>query len=107
MPSNNDIDITKNIKVIENYKCQLLNSLAELFTSMADTSAPTSSRNDILSNMVLLTYLLGDKLGVSYHTLDNKVLNKIKLGMLEEELTSEWRENLVALGKHIDRNRDL
>lgn len=107
MPEKNEIDITRNIKMIESFKCELLNSVAELYSSMADHSKSTSDRADILSNLVVLTYLLSEKLGISYQALDSKVINKIKLEMLTEGSPLAWHDNLAALVRHIDKNRDF
>ena len=107
MLSSSDIDITKNIKLIESFQCQLLNTVAELFTSLADAGVSNKERADILSNIVILTYLLADRLGISYTALDAKVLNNIKLGILDENGSGMWQTELSALAKHIDKNRNM
>lgn len=102
-----ELDITKNIKTIEGFKSQLLTGVAELFESMVDGSATTKERAEILSDILIVTYLLSDKLGISYNTLDLKVLSRIKVGILEEKGTTEWKTALSLLGRHIDKNRSI
>lgn len=104
---NNEIDITKNIKIIESFKSELLNSVAELFSGMVGGTVSVVERAEVLSNIMIITYLLGDKLGISYNALDAKALNKIKLGMLQDGFDKDWNGNLSLLGKHIDKTRDL
>ena len=107
MINNGNIDITKNIKIIESFKVELLASVSNLYKSLLDNNVTPKERSEILSNIVIITYLLSDKLGVSYNTLDTKVLGQIKLGMLDENNSKEWKAALLLLSKHIDKNRDF
>lgn len=107
MINNRDIDITKNIKIIETFKAELLSSVSNLYKSLLDNNFTSKERSEILSNIIIITYLLSDKLGISYNTLDTKVLGQIKLGMLDESNSKEWKTALLLLSRHIDKNRDL
>lgn len=107
MPDHNEIDITKNIKMIESFQCELLNSVAELFSSMANLSSVTEDRAEILSNIIVLSYLLSDKLGIPYSVLDTKSISRMKREILTEGSSMEWHSNLAALCKHLDKNRDI
>lgn len=103
-----ELDITKNIKIIEWLKSQLLSDIAQLFSGMVNFQGEkTSDRADTLANMVILTYLLAKRLGIPNHTLDMKIMNKLKLGLLEDNNTDEWYTELMALSKHLDKSRDL
>lgn len=104
---NGEIDITRNIKIIEGFQCELLNSLAQLFTSMQDAKATTKERAEILSNIVIVVYLLSEKLGISPTALDTKVLSRLKIGLLEEGATDEWKAVLLSLSRYIDKTRDF
>jgi hypothetical protein len=101
-----EIDITKNIKIIESLKCELLSDISQLYTSMSEYSTSESAeRDDILANMIMITYMLSKRLGISYQALDMKILNKLKLGIIEND--NEWYLELVALSKHIEKSRRL
>lgn len=103
-----DFDITKTIKIIEWLKAQLLADVSQLFSGMVEGSSRRSDEHiDTLANMIILIYLLGKKLGVSYDALDVKVLNKLKLGMLESDNTTDWLADLAMLSRHLDKTRDL
>jgi len=103
-----DFDITKTIKTIEWLKSQLLADVSQLFSGMVEGPAKRSDEHiDTLANMVILIYLLGKKLGVSYDTLDLKMLNRLKLGMLDSNNTEEWQADLASLSRHLDKTRDL
>ena len=38
---------------------------------------------DTLSNIILICYLLGRRLGISYNAIEIKMKNKVKLGLIE------------------------
>ncbi len=101
-----ELDITKNIKIIESLKCELLSDLAQLFVGMNDPmSTEATEKDDILANIIMVTYMLAKKLGVPYHALDMKILNRLKLGILEND--NDWYSELVTLSKHIEKSRKL
>lgn len=106
MPSG-EIDITQNIKLIESYQCELLNLLAQLYSSMQNNKIGTKERAEILSDMVIMIYLLSERLGVSFTALDTKILNHLRIGILEEEANTQWKTALLSLRKHIDKTRDF
>ena len=56
---------------------------------------------DILANLVLVTYLLGKRLGVSYSMIDSRILEKIRIGMLEEHEAEKWYGDLTDLGEYM------
>ncbi len=102
-----EFDITRNIKIIEWLKSQLLSDVSQLYASMVKTEADTNDRADLMADMVILTYLLAKRLGVPYTTLDMKIMNKLKVGILENSTMDEWYGELVALSKHLEKSRDL
>lgn len=104
--ANYDMDITKNIKMIEGLQCQILSLIAQLFSSMQDTKATNRERTEILANMEIMTYLLADKLGVLPQALDQRVLNRLKLGMAEGDSNDDWNRALLGIYRHIDKSRE-
>lgn len=101
-----ELDITKNINIIESLKCELLSDLAQLYTGMFDpNSTEALEKDDILANMIMITYILSKRLGIPYHMLDLKILNKLRLGIIEGN--DEWYGDLVSLSKHIEKSRRL
>ena len=99
---NQDTDITKNIKMIEFLKSELLTTVASLYQNLLKgTKVGQGVIQDILANLVLVTYLLGKRLGVPYSMIDAKILEKIRLGMLEEHETEKWYGDLTDLGDYL------
>ena len=102
-----DIDITRNIKMIEWLKSELLTDLANLSKTLVngmkeEVHEPVS---DILSNIILISYLLGRRLGLSYNAIEMKIENKIKLGLLEEHDVEKYYGDLSELAKHLNSSR--
>lgn len=98
-----EFDITRSLKIIEKLKAQLLSDVANLFSGMLDYGKQTyGDRGDILANIIILTYLLAKRLGIPYNTLDMKIRNKLKLGVLENTDEQEWFSDLTALLRHLD-----
>jgi len=102
---NNGIDITKNVKIIEWLKSELLSSVASLFDLLIKgLKGSQEAIIDTLANIILVTYVLGKRLGIDYNTLDVRVEDKIRLGILEEHKVESWFGDLSGLKKHINRN---
>lgn len=101
------IDITKNIKIIEWLKSELLSSVASLFEILfKGIKGSQETIVDILANIILVTYVLGRRLGISYNSLDIRIEEKIRLGVLEDHKIESWFGDLSSLKQHMDRKRD-
>ena len=100
-----DVNITKNIKVIEWLKSELLTTVASLFEALVNRSKTTQEAIlDILANIVFVTYLLGKRLGISFERLDNKIKDKIKLSIVEEHKIEKWYGDLGELLNYFKRS---
>ena len=97
-----DFDITKNIKIIEQLKCEMLSQTAELHMNLADPKSDADARENILVNMILTTYLLANRLNIENSVLEHKMINKLRVGIVEDQ--KSWMHNdLVTLLRHIDK----
>ena len=102
-----DIDITRNIKIIEWLKSELLTDMANLFKALVNGVKDDvhDTVSDILSNIILISYLLGRRLGLSYNAIEMKIENKIKLGLLENHNVEKYYGDLSELSKHLNSSR--
>ncbi|HEX3028061.1 MAG TPA: MazG-like family protein [Clostridia bacterium] len=102
-----EIDITRNIKIIEWLKSELLMDIANLFKVLVNGMKEEvhDSISDTLSNIILISYLLGRRLGISYNSIENKIENKIKLGLLENHEVEKYYGDLSELTKHLNSSR--
>ncbi len=102
---NKNVDVTKNIKMIEWLKSELLTAIALLFeTLVVGIKNSQEKMLDILANIILITYLLGRRLGLTYESIDSKIKDKAKIGRIEEHDIEKWYGDLSELIRHLDRN---
>lgn len=102
-----EIDITRNIKLIEWLKSELLTDLANLFRILAQgvREEMHEAVSDTLSNIILISYLLGKRLGISYNSIELKIHSKIKLGLIENHDVEKYYGDLSELSRHLDNYR--
>lgn len=102
-----EIDITRNIKTIEWLKSELLTDVANLFKVLVNGIREEihESVSDTLSNIILICYLLGRRLGVSYNAIEMKIEKKIKLGLIENHDVEKHYGDLSELSRHLNSSR--
>lgn len=72
------MDITQNIRAIEVLKSNLLAEVAFLFEIMAYAKAEPDQKEEILSEIIALSYMLGEKLGTDLAKLEELVNAKLE-----------------------------
>ncbi|MDQ2085119.1 MazG-like family protein [Herbivorax sp. ANBcel31] len=102
-----EIDITRNIKIIEWLKSELLTDIATLFKVLVNgvREEVHESIAETLSNIILICYLLGRRLGINYNAIEIKIENKVKLGLLENHDVEKHYGDLSELSKHLNCSR--
>lgn len=93
------MDITRNNRIIEMLKSELLSSVAHLFSKLADDYCDNIKETalDTLSNVIIISYLLSRRLGVDYSLLEKDISAKIRLGLVQEHETEKYFGDLSAL----------
>lgn len=95
-------DIAKNIKIMEWMKTELILSIGDLFNLIFKGVKPLDEAlQDTLANIIMITYLLGKRLGISFNELDYKIKEKIKIGIDENHSVESWYGDLSKLKKHM------
>lgn len=93
-----DVDIIKNLKTIEWLKSEMLTSLANLYEMLAKGEDDTKEDlEDLISNIILLSYLLSKRLGLNYEDIDSNLKDKIKLNLIEDHKIEKWHGDLSEL----------
>lgn len=102
-----EIDITRNIRIIDWLKGELLTDIANLFKLLASgiKEEVHETISETLANIILIAYLLARRLGLSYNSVEMKIENKIKLGLLEEHDVEKYYGDLSELAKHLNSSR--
>lgn len=101
------IDITGNIKMIERLKSELLVDIANLFRILVNDVKEElhESISETLANIILICYLLGRRLGLSYNAIEMKMESKIRLGLLDSNNSEKYHGDLSELAKHLNSSR--
>ena len=97
----NDLDVTKNIQQIERLKARLLTELAALFEAMAVSGGDGERRTELLAEMMTDIYRLARRIGISYDTLDERMLTRLRVLFLDA--AEEDAAELSLLLKHLNR----
>lgn len=104
---NKDVDIIKNMKTVEWLKAQLLSTVANLYTTLADGEENTKENlEDNISNLILESLLLGKRLGLSYESIKSTLRDNIQLNLIEEHKIEKWYGDLSILLEFIDNHKD-
>ncbi|MGI6124388.1 MAG: MazG-like family protein [Acetivibrionales bacterium] len=99
--NNKGIDITKNLRLIESLKGDLLLAVSQLYNEMASETCE-SIRDvalDTLSDAIIISYLLSRRMGIDYPTMERQISSKIRLGLLQEHETEKYFGDLSALSR--------
>ena len=95
-----EIDITKNIRLIELLKSDMLSQTAGLFEELL-RPGPLQPREERLSKLIVSSYLLSARIGSSYEQLDEKIADDLRLLLLDHR--AAWdKEDIGGLLKHIE-----
>lgn len=98
----NNVDIGRNIKMIDFLKCELLSSVSLVFEALFKGAKEGQQMIlEGLANIILVTYSLGKRLGIDYETIDKKVQEKARLHILEEHHLEKWYGDLSSLHQHL------
>jgi len=98
-----EIDVAQNLKVIEWLKAELVDSVGELFKSLLKTG--NSMKVDALATIIIITYLLGRKVGISFKTIDMEVKSKLNTSINESHEIKGWYTDLLELLNHLENNK--
>lgn len=101
------MDITKNIKLIEWLKSELLSGVAAFYRLLFKGSKGSQEAVvDAIANIILVSYLLAKRLGINFAAVDLKIKSKIKLGITEQHEVEKWYGDLSQLSGYMNRNRE-
>lgn len=96
-------NITKNLKIIEWLKSELLNSVSHLFKVLLKDSQ--ANVIDALANLIISTYLLAKRLGVSPDKLERKVRDNLQENIDQNHEIEEEYGDLSLVLKHIIKRK--
>lgn len=93
--------------MIEWLKSEMLTDIATLFRVLVNGMKEEihDTISETLSNVILISYLLGRRLGISYNSIEMKIQNKIKLGLVENHDVEKYYGDLSELARHLNGSR--
>ncbi|MGM0501459.1 MAG: MazG-like family protein [Bacillota bacterium] len=98
-----DNSITKNLKIIEWLKTELLSNVSSLFKLMIKNQEEKILA--VLANIVMSAYLLAKRLGYSFEQLNRKLEERLKNNIQAQHQIESWYGELSQLLEHF-QNRD-
>lgn len=102
MDEKKEMDIIKNLRTIEWLKGEILASVASLYQLLARGEDDTKDDlEDLISNIMLLSFLLSKRLGINYEDIISNLKDKVKLNILEGHKIEKWYGDLSELMEFI------
>ena len=99
-------DVTKNVKIIEWMKKELILSVGDVFDLIFKGVKPLDEAlQDTLANIIMITYLLAKRLGISFSEIDYKIKEKIRIGIDQNHRVESWYGDFSNLKKNME-NRE-
>ena len=99
-------DVTKNVKIIEWMKKELILSVGDVFDLIFKGVKPLDEAlQDTLANIIMITYLLAKRLGISFSEIDYRIKEKIRIGIDQNHSVESWYGDFSNLKKHME-NRE-
>ncbi|WP_242848920.1 MazG-like family protein [Syntrophomonas palmitatica] len=100
---NRELDIAKNLKMIDWLKAELIDAVAELFKSLLKSGSEAVS--DALATIIILAYLLGQRVGLSFSSIDQRIRSKLHISLEDSLGGDEWQENLSELLVYLEKTK--
>jgi hypothetical protein len=100
---NKNLDIAQNLKIVEWLKAELIDSVADLFKSLLKTGSDATS--DALATIIIVTYLLGRRVGISFQSIDIKLRDKLNISIREAPETDQWNSDLADLLNYLEKKK--
>ena len=98
-------DVTKNVKIIEWMKKELILSVGDVFDLIFKGVKPLDEAlQDTLANIIMITYLLAKRLGISFSEIDYKIKEKIRIGIDQNHSVESWYGDFSNLKKHMENS---
>lgn len=79
-----ELDIARNIKLIEELKGSILTDIANLYVHMAKAHSQREEIENDIADTIINTYLLSSRLGLNCSDIEALVVKKLKIRLLKE-----------------------
>ncbi|MCI3924768.1 MazG-like family protein [Paenibacillus sp. TRM 82003] len=100
MGNGKEMDVARRAKIIEWLKTEMIEEMAQLYRGLWE--GRQARIVDGLASLIVSSYLLARRLGVSYRELDDTVVEKLKTHKRDNHQLEEWYGDLSSLERHLD-----
>lgn len=94
-----EMDVAKRAKVIEWLKTEVVDHVSRLLKALWEGS--TMRITDSLASLIVSSYILGRRLGITYRDLDDHILEKLHKHRQEGHQLEDWYQDISALEEHM------
>ncbi|MVP00743.1 MULTISPECIES: MazG-like family protein [Paenibacillus] len=94
-----EVDLAKRVKVIEWLKTEVVDQVAHLLKGIWE--GKQAKIIDSLASLISCVYILGRRLGVSFRSLDEAIMDKMKKHREEGHQLEDWYGDISALEDHL------
>lgn len=94
-----ELDVAKRAKVIEWLKTEMLDQVSRLFKALWEGS--TARISDSLASLIMSSYILGRRLGISFRDMDDLLIEKLRKHRQEGHQLEDWYQDISALEDHM------
>ncbi len=100
---NSEVLFASNLKMAETLKAELVEAVGTIFKAML--KADQAKISEALASVITITYILGSKLGIDFHTIDLLAQNNLKSGMTESCERDQWYEDMNHLMLYLGKRK--
>jgi len=100
---NRGIDVAKNLKIIEWLKAEMVDSVGALFKALLKTGNDAAA--DALAAIIIVAYLLGKRVGVSFYTVDARIKAQLMANINDGHEVEQWYGDLSDLLHYLETQK--
>lgn len=97
----NDAGSAKKLMAVEWLKAELLSEEGDLFRALIN--GPEDRILDALAGVLITTYTLGQRLGISPPRLEDRAIQRLNRSLNEDQELEEWFGDLSRLVRYLSR----
>lgn len=92
------IDIAKNAKVLEDLKADLVSTVAGLLKSIVRGSQEAIL--ECLAAIIITVYIIGKRLGIKFYQIDQEVHNQLSAAVGNDHDVEKWFKDITSLKEY-------
>ena len=105
-PMQNDhLNIASNLEAIEFLKAELSMKQAKVYKALLKRSSGKEELISQCAELIMVTYLLAKRCGIDFAQVDEQLMRRLHLGIIEEELIETEFADLSNLKRHLSSKK--